>query len=443
VGKSHIASRAAAWWLDIHPPGEAFVVTTATSWSQVRAVLWRYIGQAHRKGHLVGRVNQTEWWIRDEMVGMGRKPADYDDGTAFQGIHAPKVLLIIDEAGGVPEILWNAGRTLTSNDGCRTLAIGNPTDPTSHFAKVCAPGSSWNVITIAAADSPNFTGETVPLKLSQSLISPRYLERLTADGCGPGTPIWSVSVEGEFPEDAADGVIMASSLAKCRVADQEHEGQDLLPVELGVDVGQSDSGDMTVIRERRGVMAGRVWRIQSGDSLAVAKFVLKAIIESDCETVKVDANGVGHHLVGHLRDMAQRDLHGAQIVAVYVGQPSTRPKMFPNLRNQIWWEVGRIHSERGTWDLSAIDDRTAADLLAPKWSINSRGQVEVEKKAETKKRLGRSPDDADALLLAFYAASLPAVLFDETTPEAALDGTELKVLNGPFAMSATDRRPFI
>src|SRR5690606_787786 len=29
VGKSHLASRAVAWWLDVHGPGEAFVVTTA------------------------------------------------------------------------------------------------------------------------------------------------------------------------------------------------------------------------------------------------------------------------------------------------------------------------------------------------------------------------------------------------------------------------------
>jgi hypothetical protein len=270
-----------------------------------------------------------------------------------------------------------------------------------------------------------------------------------AKDTGVGSPIYVSKVLGEFPEDASDGVVMASSLAKCRLADQEHPEDQLVPIELGVDVGQSDAGDKTVIRERRGVMAGRVWRIQSGQSEVVARFVHKAIIESEATNVKVDANGVGHHLVGHLRDMGQRGEHGARIVPVYVGQASTRPTMFPNLRHQIWWEVGRIHSERGTWDLSAIDDKTAADLLAPKWSINSRGQVEVEKKAETKKRLGRSPDDADALLLAYYGGWPGGPVFeDDDDPEADAkrrltearqrgEVPEEQPLVGPFAAGDT------
>ncbi|MBT5773216.1 MAG: hypothetical protein HOH95_02455 [Dehalococcoidia bacterium] len=63
TGKSFVASRLAAWWLSVHAPGDAFVVTTAPTFAQVRAILWREINRAHRKGGLVGRVNQTEWWI--------------------------------------------------------------------------------------------------------------------------------------------------------------------------------------------------------------------------------------------------------------------------------------------------------------------------------------------------------------------------------------------
>jgi hypothetical protein len=48
VSKSHTVSRLACWWIDVHPPGEAFVVTTAPTTAQVEAILWRYIGAAHR-----------------------------------------------------------------------------------------------------------------------------------------------------------------------------------------------------------------------------------------------------------------------------------------------------------------------------------------------------------------------------------------------------------
>lgn len=44
------------------------------------------------------------------------------------------------------------------------------------------------------------------------------------------------------------------------------------------------------------------------------------------------------------------------------------------------------------------DDRLIGDLTGPKWRIESSGAIRVEDKSETKKRLGRSPDAADAVL---------------------------------------------
>src|SRR5438309_5543989 len=49
IGKSYIASRAAAWWIAGHSPGEAKVVSTAPSGAQVRAILWGELQRAHRR----------------------------------------------------------------------------------------------------------------------------------------------------------------------------------------------------------------------------------------------------------------------------------------------------------------------------------------------------------------------------------------------------------
>src|SRR5215212_7627460 len=56
VSKSHTMSRLALWWIKVHPPGEAFVVTTAPTTPQVEAILWRYMGNAHKKAGLAGRI---------------------------------------------------------------------------------------------------------------------------------------------------------------------------------------------------------------------------------------------------------------------------------------------------------------------------------------------------------------------------------------------------
>ena len=159
-GKSYTAARLALWWIDTHRPGEAFVVTTAPSYQQVRAILWREMNKAHAKGKLIGRMTQMEWWIGGEMVAFGRKPQDYV-AEAFAGIHAANVLVVLDEAAGVPANLWDQADGLIANEASRILAIGNPLDPGSRFAEVCTPGSNWNTIGISAFDTPAFTGEEI------------------------------------------------------------------------------------------------------------------------------------------------------------------------------------------------------------------------------------------------------------------------------------------
>lgn len=163
LGKSALAARAIAWWIATHPPGDAFVVSTAPSAAQVSAILWRELSRLHTKAKLVGRVLRAgypQWFIGSQLVGYGRKPADYEE-SAFQGIHERYVLIVIDEACGVVKHLFDAVDALATNEHARVLAIGNPDDPGSHFASVCKPDSDWKVFHLDALRSPNFTKENV------------------------------------------------------------------------------------------------------------------------------------------------------------------------------------------------------------------------------------------------------------------------------------------
>lgn len=400
VGKSHVAALVACWWLDTHEPGTAFVVTSAPTFPQVRAILWRYIRRMHAAGDLPGRVNQVEWHMGGELVAFGRKPSDYSE-SAFQGIHAPHVLVILDEACGIAPQLWVAADALTTNDGCRLFAIGNPDNPATEFRRVCAPGSGWHVIGISAYDSPNLTGEPVPPAVAQALVSAEWVEEKRREW-GEDNPLYRSKVLGEFSEDSEWQVVRSSDVAACRIAPEEpHPADVLLPVELGVDVG--GGGDETVIRERRGVVAGREWRAHTDRPEKIAPLIRHAIRESGATRVKIDSIGVGFGVIGELRN--DSSLRGVQIVGVNVGEKASCPDRFANLRAEIWWEVGRGLSERRGWDLSGMDnaDATVAQLLEPQWDTDPQGRIRVEKKEEIIKRLGRSPDNADALLLAFYA----------------------------------------
>lgn len=394
AGKSFLAARLTCWWIATHDPGEAFVVTTAPSFQQVRAILWREINRAHRKAALPGHTNQTEWHLNGELVAFGRKPEDTEP-AGFQGIHQRYVLVIIDEACGVPKALWDAADSLIANEGGRILAIGNPDDPISYFADVCKPGSGWNVIAIDGLQTPNVTGEAVPDDVRPLLISPLWIEE-KRKSWGEESPLYQSKVRGRFPELADDGVVPYTWARRCQTQRQEPGA----PVELGVDVG--GGGDFTVIRERRGPRVGRVWRDHSADPMQVVGKVIRAIDETKATAVKVDTIGIGWGVAGRLEELRREGRHQARITRVNVGEASSDPKRFPRLRDQIWWEVGRELSETGGWDLGDLDDDTIAQLIAPKYGIDSSGRVKVEPKDDTRQRIGRSPDDADALLLAFF-----------------------------------------
>jgi hypothetical protein len=130
-------------------------------------------------------------------VAYGRKPADYDEDS-FQGIHARFVLVILDEACGIPGSLWTAAETIATNDGCRVLAIGNPDTPLSQFKRACEPGSGWRVIHVDGLRSPNFTSEVVPEGLRELLLSPTWVEERRADW-GEDSALFQSKVRGEFP----------------------------------------------------------------------------------------------------------------------------------------------------------------------------------------------------------------------------------------------------
>jgi len=63
----------------------------------------------------------------------------------------------------------------------------------------------------------------------------------------------------------------------------------------------------------------------------------------------------------------------------------------------------RVASQQRTWDLSVMEDAdtTVAQLLTPRYTEDLKGRVLIEKKDDIRARIGRSPDQADALLLAF------------------------------------------
>lgn len=215
-----------------------------------------------------------------------------------------------------------------------------------------------------------------------------------------GTAFEAQELRGEIVEVEEDVVVPLPWIDRCQQV-IERPDVPMLPVELGVDVGAG--GDESVIRERRGPVVGRVWRDRQRDTMRVVAKTVEAIETTGASAVKVDVVGIGAGVSDRLEELRLEGRHRAEIVRVNAGSKSATPERYVNLRAELWWGVGRKLTEDGAWDLSALDEGEVDQLSATKYRHDSAGRIVIEPKDETKARIGRSPDDADALLLAFYA----------------------------------------
>jgi hypothetical protein len=364
----------------------------------VRAVLWREIARLHAgaAGQVPGRTTQLEWTIDNSLVALGRKPSDYEP-TAFQGIHAEHCLVVLDEACGFAPALWDAASSLTSNDGSRILAIGNPDSSDTRFAENCAR-PSWHPIQISAVESPAWTGEQVSDAARVSLITRSWAAERAAEW-GPESSLYGSKILATFPTagDGADVVMRRSALDACR--EDLTAGGDVAHT-AGLDVGAG--GDRTVLYERRGPTPGREMIFTDADPMAsVGRLadVLRDWARDGLTDVHVDCGGVGWALTGRLREV----LRGVvRVTGVNFGSAARDPARYANVRAELWWG-GRDRCRDQTWDLSDVDPDVLGELASARYRIlDSGGRIQIERKDEIRKRLGRSPDRADALLLAFY-----------------------------------------
>jgi hypothetical protein len=414
TGKSFTAANLAAFWLDVHPVGSAFVVTTAPTAPQVEAILWREIGRCHTKGNLPGRITSgtiPKWKIPtaaylgkqspQEIVAYGRKPADLKDeataSQAFQGIHARYLLVIMDEACGIPDWLWNAVETIATNRFARVLAIGNPDVPQTKFEETFDPGSGWAQIKISAFDTPAYTGEPVPDNLLDDLVAPHWVNRREIDW-GKASPLYQSKVLAEFPEITEETLIHPKYIR----AAQQHDltSESLKDAgRFGLDVARSIVGNETACYRNRAGHVRLQFAMHTNDTMRTVGRVVRILNATYGKApVNVDTIGVGGGVHDRLKEQ------GFPAVAFIANEAPSTPtarKRFVNKRAEQYWNL-RVMFERGQLDLppQGEDDKLIAQLTSIRYFIRSDGRIIVESKDDMAERGLPSPDRADAFMMA-------------------------------------------
>ena len=421
-GKSHLAARAVAWWICAHEPHTTMVVTTATTFRQVRNILWREVRRLAARHNMVGEVLTTEWKIDGTVVAFGFAPQAHDE-TAVQGIHAPNLLVVVDEAGGVSETIGNALEALMTGDNTRLLLLGNPpTDNEDSWFERACNSPLYNVIPIPAYATPAYTGEEVgqcqtcprtvpPHPITKHLVDRQWVDDVISE-LGEDSPFVIARVKAEFPRVTGNKVLPITWLEEAEKNDNPVESD---AIRLGVDVA-ADGGDEFAIARADGFKV-RILHSSAGavnqNAVDVAGKVLEFILEAEKDLgrdkkqvqVKIDTIGVGWGVVSILQKWAQEGRCRANIVAVNVAERAREAGKFKNQRAEMWWNARTLvqPDKQGTVTVRLnVDRRTLTQLAGPTYYSDSSGRIVIESKADMKKRGVSSPDRGEAVLLALY-----------------------------------------
>ncbi len=167
------------------------------------------------------------------------------------------------------------------------------------------------------------------------------------------------------------------------------------PLVIGVDVARFGDDD-TVFCLRRGNVCKEIRRFHGLDNVAVADQATFLIRQYRPARVFVDAGGVGGGVCDILLDRGLKRV----VRQVMFGAKALRDDRYANRRAEMWDELRQWLENTGGVQLPK-DEALQAELCAVRKKYDSRGRLQLEEKAELKKRLGRSPDVADALALTF------------------------------------------
>lgn len=388
-GKDWLAARLALWFHVAHYP--SIVVTTGPTDRQVKLATWGEIRAAYKKsslpigGELLPEACKLRSFDRNGQVEPHHYMVGYtsDEPDAFQGIHTDNVLIVVTEAQGINPTLWPAIESLMTAMNAQLLLIGNALyEPESEF--YAAFSSKANLYKQFTLDSRKSTH-----------CSPVYISEMR-ETYGEESPVWMARVAGIFPTDVADTLIPLGWIERAR-SKWAHAIEDG-PRTLGVDVARFGS-DLTVFVHGKGErFYVHDWK-QGQDLMETAGKVIsfgRALGVADPD-IRIDDTGLGGGVTDRVREQDHK------VTAINFGSKSTNEETYADARSEMAWLM-RERFREGNIAIDPHDGKMLRDLSILKYKMTSKGQIKMEPKAEIKRRLGSSPDRADALSLAVLSA---------------------------------------
>lgn len=391
IGKSATISWLMLWYLFCFK--DCQIACTAPSAEQMNDVLWKEAAKWIAKmpkgikekyqwtgSHIRIDESPETWFARAKTA---RKEAP----EALAGVHAENVMLLVDEASGVPEEIFNTAEGSLTEENTLVILISNPTRLIGYFYDTHHREQEyWQTLQFSTIDSP--------LKSSED-----YVDGI-ARKHGRDSDEYRIRVLGEFPnEESADDKGYLPLLSRLDINfmpdNYEFRAREGGNKRLMIDpAGEGKDKTVWAIRDR--FVAKKLGEEAISTPKTIALKTMEYMDQYGIlpEDVFIDGYGVGAKVS---QEIAVNPDYG-RINVVLTGEQASDTETYLNIRAESAFRMRKWLREGG----QLIDDPAwERELFAVRYKRNLRGRIQIMEKVMMKKLLNASPDNFDALCLGF------------------------------------------
>ncbi|MDA1828515.1 DEAD/DEAH box helicase family protein [Bacillus cereus group sp. BY25LC] len=428
VGKTAMESWICIWFLCCRPYPK--IICTAPTKQQLYDVLWAEIAKWLNSS----QVKDLLKWTKTKIYMKGFEDRWFATAKTatrpenMQGFHEDYMLFIADEASGIADDIMEAILGTLSGSENKLFMCGNPTKTSGvFFDSHNKDRSLYKSHKVSSEDSPRTSKKNI------DMLKKKY---------GEGSDVYRVRVEGEFPRGEADAFISLETAEAARmrevykvevIANEEEESSviEIIPdtavIEIGCDVARFGS-DETIIATRRGWKVLPLQVHHQRDTMYVSGLLVQEAKKyfSWCERtgkripIRIDDTGVGGGVTDRLKEVVAENDYPIDVIPINFGSKG-------NAEYACIVSVMYGHFKDNCLEFVSIpdDEDLIAQLSVRKYQINSDGRIKIEPKKAMKDRGLKSPDRAEAVVMAF-APFYPKVRDRSKRPQRKRKGREGK-----------------
>lgn len=393
IGKSALTAMTILWLMSTRPYCRGTV--TANTGDQLRTKTWgelskwkdlcitgHWFDYSNSKGNMnIAHKAFPHNWRVDAVT------CREENSEAFAGQHnaSSTSFYLFDEASNVPDSLWEVAMGGLTDGEPIFMAFGNPTRNSGFFRNLFKD-SRWDCRQIDSRRAA---------RTNKHLIS-QWIEQF-----GEDSDFIRVRVLGKFPK-ASDlqffpGDVVETALKR----PLPHQVGDE-PLICGIDLSRGGS-DSSIIQFRRGRDARSEKRYEipgekTRDSMQVSALIAEVLDRHQPDMTFLDVGSIGGPIGDRLRQL------GHEVVDVGFGHKPQDEKLYNNRVSEM---ASRLLEWLNHGGCLPNVDKLEQDLTEREFEFDNSDRLKLEKKTDMKKRLGRSPDDADALFLTFAVKVVP------------------------------------